>query len=384
MSQHDMDIANAVGATVRADINSALLALVGNNSGATEPATMYAYMLWYDTANGIIKQRNSANTAWGGVDVAPATTATQAVRLDQMPQSPLRNRFGNGDYSVSQINGSASVTITAAAALNYVIDQWYAYCTGANVTGQRIAGSGQDQFRYQFTGAASVTAIGFAQRIEQNACYDMNGQSTMISVDMSNSLLTSVTYTVNYANTADTFGTLASPTVTQIATGTITVSSTLTRFYIPVSVPSAATTGIEIKFSVGAQTSGTWIIGKAQFEVVSTGATTATAFEVLPYETQLRRAQRYLPSIPATIGLGIAYGTNILYGGGLVALPVTARVAPTGVLGGAFSVSGGSAGTVGLRYASVQNVSLFNSANNWTAGSDVSLTTAAFLTGAQL
>lgn len=32
--------------------------------GATEPAVMYAGMLWYDTDNDIIKQRNASNNAW--------------------------------------------------------------------------------------------------------------------------------------------------------------------------------------------------------------------------------------------------------------------------------------------------------------------------------
>jgi hypothetical protein len=264
---------------------------------------------------------------------AAATVAANVVRLDQVPQYPFRNRFVNGDFTVSQINGSSAVTVTAAAALQYVIDQWYAYCTGANVSGQRIAGTGSTQYRYQFTGAASVTAIGFAQRIEQSACYDMNGQSAIIGVDMSNSLLTSVTYTVNYANTADTFGTLASPTVTQIATGTITVSSTLTRYYIPVSIPSAATTGIEIVFSVGAQTSGTWVIGSAQFEVVASGAIVGTSFEVLPYEAQLRRCQRYLPTvISASVGtIGTSFASTTTNSYVFIKFTVPTRVPVTGI-----------------------------------------------------
>lgn len=265
---------------------------------------------------------------------AAATVAANVVRLDQMPQYPFRNRLINGNFSVSQLNASSAVTVTAAAALQYVIDQWYAYCTGANVTGQRVAGTGSEQYRYQFTGAASVTAIGFAQRIEQSACYDMNGQSAMISVDMSNSLLTSVTYTVNYANTADTFGTLASPTVTQIATGTITVTSSLVRYYIPISVPAAATTGIEIKFSVGAQTSGTWIFDEVQFEVVASGATVGTSFEVLPFESQLRRCQRYLPFYRAQAAGGFAIGSVYVTNSIAVVLqmPVPPRVAPTGLV----------------------------------------------------
>ncbi len=64
MAEHDYDIANADGATVRADINSVLDAIVSNNSKATEPTDKFAHMWWYDTANNILKQRNEANTAW--------------------------------------------------------------------------------------------------------------------------------------------------------------------------------------------------------------------------------------------------------------------------------------------------------------------------------
>lgn len=64
MSQNDFSIANASGATVRADINTALQALATVSSGATAPSTTYAYQLWADTTAGLLKQRNAANSAW--------------------------------------------------------------------------------------------------------------------------------------------------------------------------------------------------------------------------------------------------------------------------------------------------------------------------------
>lgn len=67
MSQHDMDIANAAGSAVRADINTALLALVSQSSGATAPSTTFAYQMWADTTTGILKVRNAANSAWVNV-----------------------------------------------------------------------------------------------------------------------------------------------------------------------------------------------------------------------------------------------------------------------------------------------------------------------------
>jgi hypothetical protein len=64
MAQHDYVIANGTGAAVRSDLNNGLAAIVSNNSGATEPATMYAYQWWADTTTGLLKLRNSANSAW--------------------------------------------------------------------------------------------------------------------------------------------------------------------------------------------------------------------------------------------------------------------------------------------------------------------------------
>lgn len=201
----------------------------------------------------------------------------------------FKNRFINGGMVIDQRNEGASKTFTAAGALAYSVDRWYGYCTGANVTGQQIAGTSPNQDVYRFTGAASVTKIGFAQRIEATNSQDMAGNTCSLSVDLANSLLTTVTWTAWYANTADTFGTLASPTRTQIATGSWTVNSTLTRYSTQISVPAAATTGIEIEFSVAAQTSGTWTIGNAQFEK----SPTATAFDVRPFGLEINLCLRY-------------------------------------------------------------------------------------------
>lgn len=64
MAQSDLNVANADGATVRADINSQLEALVTQSSGATAPPVTFPLMRWFDTVNQQIKERNSANTAW--------------------------------------------------------------------------------------------------------------------------------------------------------------------------------------------------------------------------------------------------------------------------------------------------------------------------------
>lgn len=77
MSQHDYILDNQNGASFRADINNVLAAIATCNSGATAPATPYAYQLWHDTTTGIIKQRNAANSAW--VNLADVLLAGQTV-----------------------------------------------------------------------------------------------------------------------------------------------------------------------------------------------------------------------------------------------------------------------------------------------------------------
>lgn len=64
MAQHDYDIANSDGATVRADLNAVLEAVASANSGASAPSPAFQFMPWLDTANNLLKRRNAANNAW--------------------------------------------------------------------------------------------------------------------------------------------------------------------------------------------------------------------------------------------------------------------------------------------------------------------------------
>lgn len=73
MAQHDYTIANQGFPAFRSDLNDALAAVVSNNSGATEPTTMFAHQMWVDTAANpsILKIRNADNDAWitiGSID----------------------------------------------------------------------------------------------------------------------------------------------------------------------------------------------------------------------------------------------------------------------------------------------------------------------------
>jgi len=245
----------------------------------------------------------------------------------------FKNRIINGQMQIAQRATSATITAASTIAAGYsTVDRFYVYCTGANVTAAQVAGSGATKNRLQITGAASVTAVGIGQRIEQLNSYDLAGSTATLSADLAiSATLTTVTWTASYATTtADTFGTLASPTVTQIATGTFTVTSTVTNFSTNITIPAAATTGIQIVFTVGALTAGlTWTVGNVQLEKGST----ATSFDYKPYGTELALCQRYYSRMNANTGVYTAFGSGIFSGatGGniFIKFPTTMRSSPT-------------------------------------------------------
>lgn len=112
MATHDYIIANASGAAVRSDLNNALAAIVSQNSSATEPSTTYAYQLWADTTDGVLKIRNAANSAWNAFaaldDSAFRVSSTGQVGIGVTPAS-------NTDLDVS---GTIAQNVVAMAALD--------------------------------------------------------------------------------------------------------------------------------------------------------------------------------------------------------------------------------------------------------------------------
>jgi hypothetical protein len=310
--------------------------------GTYSSANTFARTTIYSSSNAGSAVTFSAGTK----DVFITMAAARSPQLDAsgnssisgtqvMGSSFLRNRIINGNMYVAQRATSATVTAGTAvptASTGYpCVDRFFVYSTGANVTAAQVAGSGSNRNLLQITGAASVTAVGIGQRIESLNSYDLSGKTCTLSVSLANSLLTTVTWTASYATTTDTFGTIGTPTKTQIATGTFTVNSTLTRYSTNISVPAAATTGIEILFTVAAQTSGTWQIDDVQFEEGSI----ATPFERPIYQTQLEQCQRYcyvyVPSSASgqnsIIGVGTAYSTTSAFI--TLPFPVVLRIVPT-------------------------------------------------------
>lgn len=296
-----------------------------------------------------IAQRFAAGTSGAGA----ATAAELQTSRESLGVGSIgtRNVLINPAMVIDQRNAGAAQTLTAGAALAYTVDRWYAYCTGANVTGQQIASGAQK--RYRFTGAASVTAVGFGQRIEAANSLHLAGLSTTLQIKAASSSLTTLNWAAYYANSADTFGTLASPTRTSIASGSFTISSTESTYLTQISIPGAATTGIEIVFTAGALLAGqTLTLGDVQLEQGS--MTVAPLFERRPIGMELALCQRYFEKSysqadsPGTAGAnGYEYWYNAQTGasaGIKVTYKVNKRSSPTTLT--TYSSATGAAGNI--------------------------------------
>lgn len=145
MSQHDMDLANAAGASFRTDANAALVALVGLSSGATEPGTTFAYMWWADTATGLLKQRNAANSGWltkgtlasgvtGTGDTVLATSPTLVT-----PKSSTTIGVGNATAAASGAGITFPATQSASSDANTLDDYEEGSWTPTDISGGSLS-----------------------------------------------------------------------------------------------------------------------------------------------------------------------------------------------------------------------------------------------------
>jgi hypothetical protein len=225
--------------------------------------------------------------------------------------SGLKNRLINGAMKINQRTGSNSATFLNGAALAFGPDRWYVYSTGSasQLTGARIAlANGQN--RYRLTGAAFNTAFGFGQRIEAANSMDMAGNTVTLQAKLSSTNLTTINWQLFYANGTHLFGTVASPTRTSIASGSFTIGTAEATYSTQISLPAAATTGLELLFTGGALgNSQTFTIGDVQLE----NSTSLTPFDhQRPAGLELSLCQRhcFVTSTIGAIAFGYMYGTT--------------------------------------------------------------------------
>jgi hypothetical protein len=273
----------------------------------------------------------SGTTAFSGTNTfSGASTFTNQVTINGGSASGytgFKNRIINGEMDIDQRNNGASQTITNGAANVYCLDRWIAFSSGSNITTQQVA-SGVTGIPYvlQITGAAGNTAAQCSQKIESRNIADLAGSTVTLSALLSNSVNTSMYWFAFYANTTDNFS-----AITQIATGTFTVNSTLTQYSVQIALPALAANGVQIVLGSSTQTSGTLRVGNVQLERGSN----ATSFEFRDYGRELIMCQRYFQICNL-----FNYGTNAYYQGYYggsnavwnIRYPVQMRATPTATI----------------------------------------------------
>jgi hypothetical protein len=194
MSQHDYTIGNQSAPNARADINNVLAAIVTQNSGATEPASTYANMVWYDSSANILKMRNEADSAWitlatldqaAGTAAAPTTIASQAEAEggteNTKTMTPLRvaesiaaradpTHLAIGSYAVLVNNGTSALaagSTYAGSGLLYGLT--LSGCQTDNISSGGTAAPGV--WRLMGSGIAGRSQTGGGEEPEINTWY---------------------------------------------------------------------------------------------------------------------------------------------------------------------------------------------------------------------
>lgn len=139
MAQASYTIDNLAGAGFRAAINEALAAIVTNNSGATEPATMYAHQWWADTSANMLKRRNAGNTAWVSVmSLSLAITSYMETVLGAANAASARVLLNALSSSGGDLSGALNESRATVASHATTADIWAALGNSINWTGAAV------------------------------------------------------------------------------------------------------------------------------------------------------------------------------------------------------------------------------------------------------
>jgi len=215
------------------------------------------------------------NTAWISV-IAPVT-------------SEVKNFLVNGDLSTNQKNGTTAVLCTAGAS-TWFADMWRATVAGASVTALSVPGNyfgGLSNFVTQFAGAAGNTRIMPFQRLAGEDAYPLASKNCVLSFFLYVSTGTkSVTWRINAANAANNF-----TAKTLVASGSITLTTTQTRFSLPFVATALVANGLEVEIDMtsGLAAGQSMTLGAIQLEL----GDYVTSFETEEPAAKFDRCQRY-------------------------------------------------------------------------------------------
>ncbi len=317
------------------------------------------YRVFYGSGTIVFGSSTTMLPEWNGTGTSLIPTSVQ-------------NYFINGSMRIDQRNNGAAQTFTAGAAIAYCVDRWYASCTGANITGQQVAGTGSFAKMYKFTGLASNTGTLFGQRIESSNAAPLKNATVAVSAEIASSSITSVTWTAYYANSADNFS-----AKTQIATGTLTITSTPATYSFNFNAGANAGNGICVEFTTGALL-GTQTLQYTGLQLEQGASSTGFQNRSIGSEWPLCKRYYYVLSsanlndLYCRFGSGFCNSTTSAEAIGFLLVPM--RTLPTPAANGNFAVYSGS-GSV----TAVTNMSLKGGTDNF----HITATVAAGLTAGQ-
>jgi len=314
----------------------------------------------YKLAIGLLYDYVASLLGNGTATVATSAEQTKAREYLGVGATGFKNRFVNPEFLIDQEFAGASISIPVSATPKYLVDQWYGLSTGATITAQQIAGINSREFSLRFTGATGNTGLTLGHRIESASCYDFKNQTVTVSFKAKASIARVVTWTANYATVNDTF-----TTVTQIATGTLNITTSVTDFSFSFNAGANAPNGLQITFATTALlASATIDFDQMQIEKSSV----ATEFQARPIQQELALCQRYWENGYTRNQSGGGTGNHIAY----CPFKVIKRATPT--LTNDFTGSGSSAylqltsSIYGFEFGSTASgTALSNCSGNWTA-----------------
>lgn len=146
MAQHDFNIANQGFPAFRSDLNNALSAAASLSSGTSAPSTTFAYQLWYDTTNDILKIRNGDDDAWINLFTFNQTADTVDLNINGIA-------VANTDTDTTN---TGNVTLDFSANQNFVLTLT-GNVTLDNPTTETVGQSGFIVFIQDATGGRTVS-----------------------------------------------------------------------------------------------------------------------------------------------------------------------------------------------------------------------------------
>lgn len=243
------------------------------------------------------------------------TTLASAMMANDAGAQGFRNRIINGSFVIDQRNAGGSVN-TGTGTNTFSADRWSVNASGGALTASRTGAAATKNLALTLTGGAGNTGSVIRHRIEAANIQDLAGKIVAISFTASASALASVTVGAGYASAADDF-----TTVTSISATPTSITSTPTRYGVWVLLPANAANGLEVSFTLGAMTSGTFTLTDVQLEE---GAS-VTPFERRPAGLELALCQRYFQKLSYVFGG--RHETVVTYATVNMGIPM--RVAPS-------------------------------------------------------